>query len=73
MFAIEDKVYDRGGKIVLFVWLGTSTRPTTKTMYTCPMHPEIIQGRAGSCPSCGMDLVPMELESEDNKRILTYA
>jgi len=27
--------------------------------YTCPMHPEIVQGGPGSCPKCGMALVPM--------------
>lgn len=30
------------------------------TMYQCPMHPEIIRDKPGSCPICGMDLVPME-------------
>lgn len=25
--------------------------------YTCPMHPQVIQDRPGSCPVCGMDLV----------------
>jgi len=28
--------------------------------YTCPMHPEIVQIGPGSCPKCGMTLVPME-------------
>ena len=32
------------------------TRPAT---YTCPMHPEIVQSGPGSCPKCGMTLVPM--------------
>jgi P-type Cu+ transporter len=27
--------------------------------YTCPMHPEIVQPGPGSCPKCGMALVPM--------------
>ena len=27
--------------------------------YTCPMHPEIVQEGPGSCPKCGMALVPM--------------
>ena len=26
--------------------------------YTCPMHPEIVQVGPGSCPKCGMALVP---------------
>ncbi|QJD94364.1 hypothetical protein HH214_19265 [Mucilaginibacter robiniae] len=25
--------------------------------YTCPMHPEIITNKPGTCPKCGMDLV----------------
>lgn len=29
------------------------------TIYTCPMHPEIEQQGAGSCPKCGMALEPM--------------
>ncbi|HZQ73823.1 MAG TPA: heavy metal translocating P-type ATPase [Burkholderiales bacterium] len=28
--------------------------------YTCPMHPEVVQPGPGSCPKCGMALVPME-------------
>ncbi|MGO1592097.1 heavy metal translocating P-type ATPase [Ancrocorticia sp.] len=26
--------------------------------YVCPMHPEVRQDHPGSCPKCGMDLVP---------------
>jgi hypothetical protein len=26
--------------------------------YTCPMHPEIVRGEPGTCPKCGMKLVP---------------
>ncbi|MDA8018341.1 MAG: efflux RND transporter periplasmic adaptor subunit [Thermoanaerobaculia bacterium] len=31
-----------------------------ETLYTCPMHPEIIEDEPGSCPICGMDLVAMD-------------
>src|SRR5262245_21598254 len=27
--------------------------------YTCPMHPEIVRDGPGSCPKCGMALVPI--------------
>ena len=27
--------------------------------YTCPMHPEIVRDAPGSCPKCGMALVPV--------------
>lgn len=35
------------------------------TLYTCPMHPEIIQEGPGSCPKCGMALEPMGIPTED--------
>lgn len=28
------------------------------TLYTCPMHPEVINAKPGSCPKCGMTLEP---------------
>ncbi len=41
---------------------------TAKTLFTCPMHPEIIKDSSGSCAICGMDLVPMNPnDSEDQK------
>lgn len=30
------------------------------TMYHCPMHPTVVQDKKGSCPICGMDLVPID-------------
>lgn len=32
--------------------------PAAATRYFCPMHPEIVSDRPGSCPICHMDLVP---------------
>lgn len=32
----------------------------TRTEYVCPMHPEVTSAEPGSCPRCGMDLVPRE-------------
>ena len=28
--------------------------------YTCPMHPEVMQGAPGACPKCGMPLIRKE-------------
>ena len=30
----------------------------TNKMWTCSMHPQIMQPEAGDCPICGMDLIP---------------
>jgi hypothetical protein len=27
-------------------------------VYKCPMHPEVVSSTPGSCPKCGMHLVP---------------
>jgi P-type Cu+ transporter len=35
------------------------------TLYTCPMHPEIIQDKPGTCPLCGMALEPMGVPTGD--------
>jgi RND family efflux transporter MFP subunit len=32
-----------------------------KTIYTCSMHPQIVQDEPGTCPVCGMDLVPKKV------------
>ncbi len=32
------------------------------SVWTCSMHPQIRMGRPGSCPLCGMDLVPVPAE-----------
>ncbi len=32
--------------------------------WTCPMHPEVMKDEPGSCPECGMDLVPAEVVDE---------
>ncbi len=33
--------------------------------YTCPMHPEILRDRPGSCPKCGMALEPVTATATD--------
>ena len=37
---------------------GSPSEPAA--MYACPMHPEVIQATPGTCPKCGMRLVPKE-------------
>lgn len=65
-----EKVYDKPGDCPVcgMDLVKEAVLTNTKTMYMCPMHPEVVQEGSGSCPICGMDLVPMEpTESEENK------
>ena len=57
---------------VLLGWLlfgGSSKKDTehnhdaiseTNQMWTCSMHPQIMQPESGDCPICGMDLIPAD-------------
>lgn len=31
--------------------------------YTCPMHADVVSDKPGSCPKCGMHLVPKKKET----------
>ena len=65
-----EKVYDKAGDCPVcgMDLVKAPDLTVIKTLYTCPMHPEVIQETPGSCPICGMDLVPMgPSESEDQK------
>jgi cation transport ATPase len=40
--------------------------------YTCPMHPEVVRNAPGSCPICGMDLVPRVVQKDDREEDAAY-
>jgi P-type Cu+ transporter len=44
------------------------------TLYTCPMHPQIVQEGPGHCPICGMTLEPMGAlpEDTDNPELIDF-
>lgn len=59
--------------IFLIVWLGVTLMAAE---YTCPMHPHILSEHEGSCPICGMDLVPVapsQTLTEGNRSVVTIA
>ncbi|WP_337267193.1 heavy metal translocating P-type ATPase [Oryzifoliimicrobium ureilyticus] len=58
IFAADPQAYAKGEK------------PTRKampegTVYTCPMHPEVVADHPGDCPKCGMALEPMGIPPID--------
>ena len=44
------------------------------TQYTCPMHPQIVQDKPGSCPICGMALEPLmpSLDDEESPELADF-
>jgi cation transport ATPase len=46
-----------------------------RTIYTCPMHPEIRQDHPGSCPKCGMTLEPVmpTLDNDESPELADFA
>jgi hypothetical protein len=49
---------------VLFVfttsWIAAEQNSPRQSLYHCPMHPDYISEKAGTCPICGMQLVAAE-------------
>lgn len=38
-----------------------------KPLYTCSMHPEVVNGKKGECPKCGMKLIEKKMEMKKEK------
>jgi Cu(I)/Ag(I) efflux system membrane fusion protein len=52
--------------ILIFVCSCKQNQKQTELVkYTCPMHPEIIQDKPGTCPICFMDLVKVGTAADD--------
>ena len=69
MFCEGDKVYDSqvGCPVCGMDLVKAPDLNATKVVYSCPMHPEIVQDTSGNCPICGMDLVPTKpVDTEEN-------
>ncbi|HKN47695.1 MAG TPA: heavy metal-binding domain-containing protein, partial [Candidatus Polarisedimenticolia bacterium] len=41
--------------------------PSASAVYTCPMHPEVVRDRPGSCPICGMALEPRTISAREEE------
>ena len=68
--ADPEKYLTRNGTAVHHAGKAKHAQPAKEGVrYTCPMHPEIVQIGPGSCPKCGMTLVPMEGGVEDDSEL----
>lgn len=61
-------------------WFYASGRATDRpkaaapgTLYTCPMHPEIVRDEPGSCPICGMALEPTIPSDEPSHELVDFS
>lgn len=43
-----------------------------ETIWTCSMHPQIRQSEPGDCPLCGMDLIPLSNNYENEEDSFTF-
>ena len=69
-----------GGLLLGYIFFGTSSGDNEKAgtemagehdhdgadsqMWTCSMHPQIMQPEPGDCPICGMDLIPADASAD---------
>jgi hypothetical protein len=53
-------------------WLATDAHSEeAKKLYTCGMHPQVIQDHPGNCPICGMKLTLIRKQVGDVKSSFT--
>jgi Cu(I)/Ag(I) efflux system membrane fusion protein len=52
-----------GGFIAGRYWPMPAAPSAAPILYTCPMHPEVVSNEPGTCPICGMALVPAQHEA----------
>jgi RND family efflux transporter MFP subunit len=46
---------------------GAPAQSSGEQLYTCGMHPQVVQNKPGNCPICGMKLTPVRKPGAENK------
>jgi Cu+-exporting ATPase len=63
-FAANPKLFLKGGAVPP-EHPAPHAQSGTRLEYICPMHPEVVSDRPGSCPKCGMALEPRTVAREE--------
>jgi len=50
---------------------GQETPAAEAQLYTCGMHPQVIQNKPGNCPICGMKLTPVRTQGGGESQLIT--
>ncbi len=50
----------------------TGTATAGKQLWTCGMHPQVLQEEPGQCPICGMDLVPLRDDANTPEKVAAH-
>ena len=73
-----------GAVVVLAIGFATGVLPpgsgsdlpdsagTVEQLWTCGMHPQVLEDRPGQCPICGMDLVPLRDDTGTPEKIAAH-
>ncbi|MFC1453938.1 heavy metal-binding domain-containing protein, partial [Verrucomicrobiota bacterium] len=50
----------------------STTEAKSEQLYTCGMHPQVIQNKPGNCPVCGMKLTPIRRQTGPTEQKVKY-
>jgi membrane fusion protein, copper/silver efflux system len=68
---MKSKIIHLSGLLIMLFFMACSNQGKQQAgsaqKYTCPMHPQITSEGPGTCPICGMDLVPLNDQGGKNE------